>query len=143
MSDNNCTISFVLGQDPAMRFSHFQAPEPFTLLLPENTEFDIQLPGQVETLYVCLEQNRLMESARNINPPFGRSRTRKYTPLPGRTWLILGSLWSLEFVYHIWSGCYGRHFTLVGFTFVRPMENADLSWTPKSFLFTLLLTPGV
>ena len=70
MPSNACTISFTLGQDSAMRFSHFQAPEPLTFLLPANTEIDIQVPGQLDTLYLCLEQDRLMDGARIINPRF-------------------------------------------------------------------------
>ena len=70
MPANTCTVSFALGQDPLKRFSHFLDPAPLTFLLPENTEFDILVPARVDTLYLCLEQDRLMDGARTLNPCF-------------------------------------------------------------------------
>jgi AraC family ethanolamine operon transcriptional activator len=59
-----------LGQDPLKRFSHFIEPSPFTFLLPENTALDILVPAHVDTLYLCLEQDRLLDAARRLNPRF-------------------------------------------------------------------------
>lgn len=67
---NRCTISFALGQDPLKRFSHFKDPAPLTFLLPETTELDILVPAHVDTLYLCLEQDRFLSSARILNPRF-------------------------------------------------------------------------
>jgi len=70
MPENTCTISFALGHDPLKRFLHFLEPAPLTFLLAENTEFDILAPAQVDTLYLCLEQDRLLAGARMLNPRF-------------------------------------------------------------------------
>jgi AraC family ethanolamine operon transcriptional activator len=91
---NTCTISFALGSDPLKRFSHFVDPEPLTFLLPEQTEFDILVPGQVETLYICLEQDRLLAAVRTLNPRFWERPLRGLhgfnTPETGR--LVKGLL---------------------------------------------------
>lgn len=70
MPGNTCTVSFALGQDPLKRFSHFLDPAPLTFLLPEHTDFEILVPGEVDTLYLSLEQDRLMSGARTLNPRF-------------------------------------------------------------------------
>lgn len=71
MPKNTCTVSLVYGTDPAMRFTQFQRPmESWIFLLPEETEFDINVPAGLDTLYVCLEQDRLIESARILNEQF-------------------------------------------------------------------------
>lgn len=70
MPANTCTVSFALGRDPLKRFSHFLEPAPLTFLLPENDDFEILVPAQVDTLYLCLEQDRLMDGARAFNPGF-------------------------------------------------------------------------
>jgi AraC family ethanolamine operon transcriptional activator len=67
---NTCTISFALGHDPLKRFAHFLEPSPLTFLLPESTELDILVPAHVDTLYLCLEQDRLLAGARTLNPRF-------------------------------------------------------------------------
>lgn len=68
MPKNSCTVSLVYGSDPAMRFTQFQSPlESWIFLLPQETEFDINVPADLDTLYVCLEQDRLMDSARILN----------------------------------------------------------------------------
>lgn len=71
MPKNICTVSLCYGTDPAMRFTQFQSPlESWIFFLPEETEFDINVPGSIDTLYVCLEQDRLIESARILNEQF-------------------------------------------------------------------------
>lgn len=67
---NICTISFALGQDPLARFSHFKDPPSVTFLLPECTEIDILVPAHLDTLYLCLEQDRLLARGRILNPEF-------------------------------------------------------------------------
>lgn len=67
MPKNTCTVSMALGRDP-IRFSHFREPDPVTFLLPENTEFDILVPDQVDTVYLCIEQDRLLNGARTLHP---------------------------------------------------------------------------
>lgn len=76
LPNNRCTISFALGQEPLKRFSHFVKPSPFTFLLPANTELDILVPAHVDTLYLCLEQDRLIDGARTLNPRFWESTPR-------------------------------------------------------------------
>ena len=68
---NTCTVSMFLNRDPAMRFSHFHHPDNSQVfLLPGKTEFDIQVPGDIDTAYVCLDQDRLMAGARILNERF-------------------------------------------------------------------------
>lgn len=97
---NRCTISFALGQDPLKRFSHFVEPSPFTFLLPENTELDILVPAHVDTLYLCLEQDRLLSSAYILNPGFWERSPQGLqafnTPDTGRLAAGLMSLFSLD-----------------------------------------------
>lgn len=71
MPKNSCTVSLCYGTDPAMRFTQFHSPlESWLFFLPEETEFDINVPGGIDTLYVCLEQDRLLDSARILNEQF-------------------------------------------------------------------------
>ncbi|MDD3519195.1 MAG: helix-turn-helix domain-containing protein, partial [Chromatiales bacterium] len=73
---NTCTVSMFLSQDPARRFSHFHSPDTSQIfLLPEENELDIQVPGDTDTLYVCLEQDRLMDGISILN-----ERVREQTP---------------------------------------------------------------
>lgn len=96
MPKNYCTVSFALGQDPIKRFSHFKNPDPLTFLLPENTEFDILVPDEVDTLYLCLEQDRLLTGGRILNPRFWEGAPRGLnaynTPDTGKLALGLLSL---------------------------------------------------
>jgi AraC family ethanolamine operon transcriptional activator len=63
-----CTVSMFLSQDPARRFSHFCSPDTSQIfLLPEKSELDILVPEDTDTLYVCLDQDRLMDGIRNLN----------------------------------------------------------------------------
>lgn len=71
MPKNTCTVSLVYGTDPALRFTQFQSlMESWLFFLPQETEFDINIPGGIDTLYVCLEQDRLMDGARILNEQF-------------------------------------------------------------------------
>lgn len=76
MPKNACTVSFALGKDPLKRFSHLFSPAALTFLLPENTEFDILVPAHVDTLYLGLEQDRLLNGARTLNPGFWEQAPR-------------------------------------------------------------------
>lgn len=77
MPKNSCTISMFLSRDPRMRFSHFHHPERSQVfLLPGNTELDIQVPGDIDTVYVCLDQDRLMAHARILNEAFWEEMPR-------------------------------------------------------------------
>jgi AraC family ethanolamine operon transcriptional activator len=67
MPDNTCTLSLAFGRAPALRFSEFRDPKPL-FLLPANTEIDILVSGKTETLYICLEQDRLVSTLRQLNP---------------------------------------------------------------------------
>jgi len=74
---NVCTISLVYREDPSLRFSQFyHLNESLLFFLPEETEFDVKVSGGVETLYICLEQNRLLEYARAINGRFWEESPR-------------------------------------------------------------------
>ncbi len=67
---DSCTVSMFLSRDPAMRFSHFHHPEHSQVfLLPGDTELDIQVPGGVDTVYLCLDQDRLMAGGRVLDEP--------------------------------------------------------------------------
>ena len=65
---NTCTISLAYATDPALRFSQFSNPmDSWLFFLPEQTEFDVNVSGNIETLYVALEQDKLLEAARTLN----------------------------------------------------------------------------
>jgi len=65
---NICTVSMAFSTDPALRFSQFDnSLDSWLFLLPEEQAFDIKLPGNTETLYVCLEQDKLMADARILD----------------------------------------------------------------------------
>lgn len=68
---NACTVSMSLSNDPAMRFSHLHAPgSSQVFFLPGETEFDIQVPGGTDTLYICLDQDKLTAGARVLDKRF-------------------------------------------------------------------------
>ena len=78
MPKNSCTVSMFLSRDPAMRFSHFHHPERSQVfLLPGGTDLDIQVPGGIDTVYVCLDQDRLMSGTRILNEPFWEETPRE------------------------------------------------------------------
>lgn len=97
MPKNRCTVSLVYGTDPTLRFTQFQSlRESWLFFLPEETEFDINVPGGIDTLYVCLEQDRLIESARILNEQFWEKPPKELhafnTPHTGRLASDLGML---------------------------------------------------
>ena len=65
MAEGSCTISFQSGPRLPWRFSEFDgnAASQF-FLLPAGAEFDLQVPAGCETVYVRLEQQRLLDAAR-------------------------------------------------------------------------------
>ncbi len=66
--ENVCTVSVVRTTDPALRFSHYrEIMNSWLFLLPENQPFDAKVPGGIETVYVCLPQEKLLEGARILN----------------------------------------------------------------------------
>ncbi len=66
---NLCTLSMACDVAPTMRFSQFDSTSRSQLfLLPGNSEFDVQVPGGIETLYVTFEQDRLLEDLHALNP---------------------------------------------------------------------------
>jgi AraC family ethanolamine operon transcriptional activator len=72
MPRNLCTVSVTRHAPPSeARFSHLTSPEDsWVYFLPENTEFDILVPAHMGTLYLCLDQERLLEGARALNPDY-------------------------------------------------------------------------
>lgn len=97
MPKHTCTVSMAIENNPSLRFSHFHNPmASWMFFLPEETEFDIKIPGDIETIYVCLEQERLMKSARVLNERFWESPPKDlhafHTPHTGELARYLGLL---------------------------------------------------
>ena len=68
---NTCTLSLAFANDPILRFSQFANPmDSWIFYLPEHTEFDVNVPGNIATLYVSLEQDKLLEAARALNEAY-------------------------------------------------------------------------
>lgn len=63
-----CTVSFVRSTNTTLRFSEYNAFNNALFFLPSNTELDIQVGANVETVYYRFEESTLLESARTINP---------------------------------------------------------------------------
>lgn len=68
MDDGSCTVSFVRSTNSRLRFSEYNSIDGSLFLLPGGTEFDIQVGGDVETVYFRLEQSHLIERARAVDP---------------------------------------------------------------------------
>jgi AraC family ethanolamine operon transcriptional activator len=69
MLDNLCALSIVEGIHSSMRFSQFghEAGES-VFFLPTATECDMMVPVGVVTLYLALDQDRLLTELRHLNP---------------------------------------------------------------------------
>jgi len=71
MPENMCTVSLAYSTNPALRFSQFSDPmDSWLFFLPEQTEFDVNVPANVETLYIGLEQDKLLDAARSLNEEY-------------------------------------------------------------------------
>lgn len=68
MGDRFCTVSFARTRGPSTRFSEFLSSERSLFFLPSGTEFDVQVPRGVETVYFRFEQSALLDVARVMNP---------------------------------------------------------------------------
>lgn len=66
--DKFCTVSFFRTQQPQTRFSEYCPADNSLFFLPSSTEFDIYVPGSAETVYFRIDQSRLMEKARAVDP---------------------------------------------------------------------------
>lgn len=67
--ENVCTISTARSTNQNWAFSQFRKTEDSWLFfMPENTEFDLQLPGESQVTYICLPQDRLMDGLNSLNP---------------------------------------------------------------------------
>lgn len=65
---NFCGIAYTTI-DPSFRFLHRTVETPETLFfLPELTEYDVIVPAGVHTAYVALDQEKLINNARILNP---------------------------------------------------------------------------
>lgn len=66
-----CTLSFIANEHNLERFSQYRGSSKSALyLLPADTEADILAPKDIETIYVKLSQDVLMEKLRTVNEPF-------------------------------------------------------------------------
>lgn len=65
-----CTVSVACFDDPASgRFGHFLGDAAASLFfLPGGTEYDARVPGGVRTLYVSLDQDRILDRLRVLAP---------------------------------------------------------------------------
>ncbi|MGD2118441.1 MAG: helix-turn-helix domain-containing protein [Chromatiales bacterium] len=99
---NICTVSLAFNSDPALRFSQFSNTlDSWLFFLPEEHEFDIKLPGDMEILYVCLEQDSLMAGARILN--------ERYWERPPAELQIFNTGWRNQVAGHLMSLL--RHFS--------------------------------
>lgn len=68
MEEKSCTISFVKTKQAGCRFSEYDDFAQSLFFLPSGTEFDVYMPGNVETFYFRYNQSSLLDKARAINP---------------------------------------------------------------------------
>lgn len=64
-----CTVSFIEGADPRLRFAQFcQDDAAHLFFLPRDREADVHVPAGCRTVYATFDQDRLLERARHLNP---------------------------------------------------------------------------
>lgn len=68
IDDDVCTVSFFRSTNGVARFSEYNALENSLFFLPSGTDVDIQVGGDVETVYFKFNQSQLLERARIVNP---------------------------------------------------------------------------
>lgn len=68
MDEHLCTVSFFRSTNGVARFSEYNAIENSLFFLPSGTEFDIQVGGDVETVYFRFNQSELLDRARIVSP---------------------------------------------------------------------------
>ncbi|WP_198263069.1 helix-turn-helix domain-containing protein [sulfur-oxidizing endosymbiont of Gigantopelta aegis] len=68
MEKNLCTISYIRPNTEKNRFSEHSIDENELYFLPSNTEFDVQIEANVETIYFRFEQSRVQERASVLCP---------------------------------------------------------------------------
>lgn len=68
MDEKLCTVSFFLTNQADCRFSEYNPADHSLFFLPSGTEFDINVPGNIETVYFRYDQESLLDKARAINP---------------------------------------------------------------------------
>jgi len=66
---DRCTVSVSLRSDASMWFLDIVGPEECPVFfLPGGSEFDVHVPGGVDTLYVALDQGELLAGLRALDP---------------------------------------------------------------------------
>ncbi|MBD3754082.1 MAG: helix-turn-helix domain-containing protein [Gammaproteobacteria bacterium] len=78
MADDACTVSLACRAHDDMRFSHFRNDAAQGLfLLPAKAQFDVVVPPMLRTVYVRLNQSRLLADLRTLNPAFWSKTPRR------------------------------------------------------------------
>lgn len=89
---DRCTVSISIASDPSLRFMGFVTPEqPPLFFLPGGSEFDVHVPGGIDTLYVAFDQDELLAGLRALDPA-------GWGNLTPRQLLSLGSAGGPDFV---------------------------------------------
>ncbi|NOQ77348.1 MAG: helix-turn-helix domain-containing protein [Methylococcaceae bacterium] len=70
MKKELCTVSYIRNREEKNRFSEYQLGKNELYFLPSNTEFDIQIERDVETVYFRFEQTYLQERASILTPHY-------------------------------------------------------------------------
>lgn len=68
MPNNLCTVSFVRATSANFRFSEYSSANNALFFLPSETEFDLNVPGNTDTVYFRFNQTKLLDKARALNP---------------------------------------------------------------------------
>ena len=77
-----CTIS-ACTQGAGVQFCELSAGlVDTTIFMPGNTEFDVQVPAGIETIYISFSQEQFMRGARALDPESWDSPPERVTMLP-------------------------------------------------------------
>lgn len=67
IEEDQCTISYTRNPEKKCRFSEYQTSRNQLYFLPSNTEFDVQIESDVQTIYFRFEQTYFQERASILN----------------------------------------------------------------------------
>jgi AraC family ethanolamine operon transcriptional activator len=70
MAEPYCTVSFARSLKAKLRLSEHHSHENSLFFIPSNSEIDIQVAADVETVYFRLEQAQFLERARAVSPEY-------------------------------------------------------------------------
>ncbi|GAC17516.1 helix-turn-helix domain-containing protein [Paraglaciecola arctica] len=70
MVDPFCTVSFARSTNAQVRLSEYDSQDNSLFFIPSESEVDVQVAGDVETVYFRFNQAKFLERARAISPQY-------------------------------------------------------------------------